>query len=229
MDGTKQTIGVLKDAHKNKDVYVLGSGATLNFVDPDFFKNKITICVNEVGQAYLPKTKYVLSKHHPEAIRHAEQMPKTKVIVSFGDCGNQYAKTLPDLPNLYAFHHKQNMCQLANVKRDWPDQETGLYVSWSSITSAMHFAAYLGAKNIILVGHDCGELDGKTWVKDYGYESGNPSEMAEAKQRNYAFEDQSIAVKQKLKELYNCNIYSLNPFINYNLEGVSYRGRNSIN
>jgi hypothetical protein len=107
------------------------------------------------------------------------------------------------------------------VNRDWPNQETGLYVSWSSITSAMHFAAYLGAKNIILVGHDCGEIDGQSWVKDYGYETGNPSEMAEAKQRNYAFENQSIAVKQRLKELYKCNIYSLNPFINYNLEGVT--------
>jgi hypothetical protein len=224
-----KTISIFKDAHKNKDIYVLGSGATLNFIDPSFFNNKITICVNEVGQTYLPKTQYVLSKHHPEAIRHAEEMLKTKVIVSFGDCGNQYAKSLPELPNLYAFHHKQNMCETANVNRDWPDQETGLYVSWSSITSAMHFAAYLGAKNIILVGHDCGELDGKTWVKDYGYENGNSSDMLEAKQRNYAFENQSIAVKEKLKALYNCNIYSLNPFINYNLEGVSYRGKNSIN
>jgi len=224
-----KTIGIFKDAHKNKDIYVLGSGATLNFIDPSFFNNKITICVNEVGQTYLPKTQYVLSKHHPEAIRHAKEIPKTKVIVSFGDCGNQYAKSLPELPNLYAFHHKQNMCETANVNRDWPDQETGLYVSWSSITSAMHFAAYLGAKNIILVGQDCGELDGKNRVKDYGYENGNSSDMLGAKQRNYAFENQSIAVKEKLKALYNCNIYSLNPFINYNLEGVSYRGKNSIN
>jgi hypothetical protein len=227
--GLNQTIAKLKNIHMNKDIYVLGSGATLNFVDPDFFKNKITICVNEVGQAYLPKTKYVLSKHHPEAIKHAEEMPKTKVIVSFGDCGNQYAKTLPDLPNLYAFHHKQNRCENASVNRDWPDQETGLYVSWSSITSAMHFAAFLGAKNIILVGHDCGELNNETWVKNYGYETGNQLDMNNAKQRNYAFENQSIDVKTKLKALYKCNIYSLNPFINYNLEGVSYRGKNSIN
>jgi len=227
--GLNQTIAKLKNIHMNKDIYVLGSGATLNFVDPDFFKNKITICVNEVGQAYLPKTKYVLTKHHPEAIKHAEEMPKTKIIVSFGDCGNIDTKTLPNLPNLYGFHHKQNMCENANVNRDWPIEETGLYVSWSSITSAMHFAAYLGAKNIILVGHDCGEIDNQTWVNNYGYETQNPSEMLQAKQRNYAFENQSIAVKQKLKELYNCNIYSLNPFINFNLEGISYKGRNSIN
>lgn len=227
--GLNKNILEFKNCHKNEDVYVLGSGATLNFIDPIFFKNKITICVNEVGQTYLPKTRYVLTKHHPEAIRHAEQMPKTKVIVSFGDCGNQYAKTLPDLPNLYGFHHKQNMCENANVNRDWPEEDTGLYVSWSSITSAMHFAAYVGAKNIILVGHDCGELNNETWVKNYGYETNNQIDVNEAKQRNYAFENQSINVKQKLKQLYKCNIYSLNPFINYNLEGVTYRGRNSIN
>jgi hypothetical protein len=228
MDGIKQTIEVFKNIHKNKDIYVLGSGATLNYIDPKFFNNKITICVNEVGEVYLPKTKYVLTKHHPEAIKHAQEMPKTKVIVSFGDCGSQYAQTLPNLPNLYAFHHKLNMCENANVERDWPTQEAGLYVSWSSITSAMHFAAYLGAKNIILVGHDCGELNGQTWVNDYGYEI-NASEAYEAKQRNYAFEKQSISVKEKLQKLYNCNIYSLNPFINYNLEGITYRGKNAIN
>jgi hypothetical protein len=31
----------------------------------------------------------------------------------------------------------------------------------------MHLAAYMGAKNIILIGHDCGTLNGEPNFKDY--------------------------------------------------------------
>ena len=53
------TITGFRNIHKNKDVYVLGSGATLNFIDPKFFYKKITVCVNEVGETYLPTTKFL--------------------------------------------------------------------------------------------------------------------------------------------------------------------------
>jgi hypothetical protein len=46
---------------------VLGSGATLNFIDPKFFSKKITVCVNDVGEVYLPTTKYIVTKYHPES------------------------------------------------------------------------------------------------------------------------------------------------------------------
>jgi hypothetical protein len=226
--GLNNSITIFKNIHKDKDIYVLGSGASLNFIDKSFFKNKITVCVNEVGIVYLPNTKYVLTKHHPEALRHAKSMPKSKIITSLGDCGEQYSTTPPKSENLYFFTHNINKCEHANTK-DWPQGESGIYVSWSSITSAMHFAAYLGAKNIILVGHDCGELNNSSWVENYGYENAHPGDLYGAKQRNLLFENQSIDVKNKLKELYNCNIYSLNPFINFNLENVPYRGKNSIN
>jgi hypothetical protein len=108
-------------------------------------------------------------------------------------------------------------------------EDGSLYVSWSSITSAMHFGAYLGAKNIIMVAHDCGELDDKSWVDGYVYDTWDKTKVEEAKERNKQFEIQSIAVKGKLKQLYGCNVYSLNPFINYNLEGVKFRSYNEIN
>jgi hypothetical protein len=55
-------------------VYVLGSGATLNFIDPKFFHKKITVSVNDVGEIYLPTTQYVVTKYHPEAISYAKQI-----------------------------------------------------------------------------------------------------------------------------------------------------------
>ena len=223
------SITEFKDIHKNKDVYVLGSGATLNFIDPKFFYKKITVCVNDVGEIYLPTTKYVVTKYHPEAIAYARNMPDVNVVVSRGSLGGPYYSALPALKNLYTFDHNINKGPSTSTVIDWPTEDHSLYVSWSSITSAMHFAAYLGAKNIIMVAHDCGELDNKGWVSGYPVESWDKDKVEEAKERNKQFEIQSIAVKNKLKQLYGCNIYSLNPFINYNLEGVKYRSYNEIN
>ena len=210
-------------------MYVLGSGATLNFIDPKFFYKKITVCVNDVGEIYLPTTKYVVTKYHPEAIAYARNMPDVNVVVSRGSLGGPYYSALPALKNLYTFDHNINKGPSTSTVIDWPTEDHSLYVSWSSITSAMHFAAYLGAKNIIMVAHDCGELDDKSWVDGYVYNNWDNSKVEEAKERNKQFEIQSIAVKNKLKQLYGCNIYSLNPFINYNLEGVKYRSYNEIN
>lgn len=224
-----QTISSLKDIHKGEDVYVLGSGGTLNFVDKNFFSNKIAVCVNDVGEVYLPTTQYVVTKYHREAIKWSNTMPDTKVIVSRGNLGNAYYFALPANKNLYTFEHNMNKDLSTSVETDWPQEENSLYVSWSSITSAIHFAAFIGAKNIILVAHDCGILNDDPWVNGYVYQSQSDEDIAKAIERNTQFENQTIHLKHKLQKLYSCNIYSLNPFINYNLEGIKYRGKNSIN
>ena len=221
---------MFKNKHKGEDIYVLGSGATLNYVDKIFFSNKITICVNEVAEIYLPTSQYVVTKYHKDSISLAKKLPDTIVFVSKGDLGSQHTGQLPNLPNLKTFGHNINKDAATSVVTDWPQDEDYIYVSWSSITSAIHIAAYMGAKNIILVGHDCGELGGKNWVDGYVYYNYNDKEkVEEAVERNKRFELQTISLKGKLISLYGCNIYSLNPFINYNLEGVTYRGNNTIN
>ena len=35
-------------------------------------------------------------------------------------------------------------------------------------------------------------------------------------------EPQTLALRAKLKEVYGCNLYSLNPFVNFGLEGHEY-------
>ena len=224
-----QNITSLKDLHKGEDIYVLGSGTTLDFIDKDFFNNKITVSVNDVGVVYLPTTQYVVTKYHREAIDYAQRLPNSKVLVSRGNLGNGDYPELPNnLSNLYYFNHNINKDHETSVN-EWLFDEDALFVSWSSITSAMHLAAYLGAKNIIMVAHDCGELNDKSWVDGYVVYDWSEDSIAGAKERNIKFEKQSVAVKKKLIELYGCNVYSLNPFINYSLEGHKYRGTSVIN
>tara|TARA_Y100000593_G_C4082470_1_gene224508 strand:+ start:35 stop:310 length:276 start_codon:yes stop_codon:yes gene_type:complete len=82
----------------------------------------------------------------------------------------------------------------------------------------------MGAKNIILCGHDCGTIDGQVTIKDY-YKNISP---VQGSLRHYnhwltkSIEGHTIALKKKVKEIYGANVFSLNPFINMGLEGHAY-------
>jgi len=103
--------------------------------------------------------------------------------------------------------------------KDWPTLDNSLVIGSSSIHGSMHLAAYLGAKFIVLVGADCGTLGGAERVDGY-VQGEHPWELYELHLRD---------MKQRLFEMYGCQVYSLNPFINYSLEGTQYRGAASIN
>ena len=85
----------------------------------------------------------------------------------------------------------------------------------------------MGAKSIILVAHDCGTLDGK--VNATGYYTPQNYQISwkqggEAAYRKWVptIENDTIQLKKLLKEKYGCSVYSLTPFINFNLEGHIY-------
>ena len=80
----------------------------------------------------------------------------------------------------------------------------------------MHLACKLGASTVILVGVDCGILDGRANQK--GYESGNlvTSDTIGWLAR---WELHLREVKDRLRAVYQVDFHSLNPFINLNLEG----------
>ena len=106
-----------------------------------------------------------------------------------------------------------------------PDKlpEDGLVVSWSTITTGIHLAAYMGAKNIIICGVDCGTINGSTYFKGYtekDWISGgnNPG----IKNWLAATDSINLQIRNQICKKYNCNIYSLNPFMNFNLDGNEY-------
>ena len=86
----------------------------------------------------------------------------------------------------------------------------------SGIHGAIHLAAHLGAKDIILVGADCGLIDGINNVSEYPI----PTEIFSFKVWN----EHTMILKKWLSENYDTRIYSLNPFINLNLEGHKFEG-----
>jgi len=171
--------------------------------------DKFTIGVNQVFTRF--KTNYLVRKEKQfvkEAL--ASGIP---LIVSMYNCGVPEYGLNPEAD--YVFDHEPN----GGLDLSVIEEGEKIVVSSSSITSAMHIAAVMGAKNIILCGHDCGTLDNKSHFAEYN-EAINGDEWY----RNWIkmIENDTILVRDKLREVYGCHTYSLNPFINFGLEGHEY-------
>lgn len=209
-----------KNIHLEKDIYIICSGKSLDFLDKSFFDNKITIGINQ-SYKYIEPT-YLVRKEH-KFIDLVLQNTSDKVIhfISKGDCGgltkiidNKYN----NIKNIVIFNHEKNYHSLSKL----PDDKNNLVVSYSTITSGIHLAAYMGAKNIILVGHDCGSINKECNFKNYHENTMAQNSTNEYKNWLTMIEEQTIFLKKELKKKYNCNVVSLNPFINFNLEGNTF-------
>ena len=124
-------------------------------------------------------------------------------------------------PNSYMFTHNPR-------KKDFDmelmelDIDEEIIVSRSTVTTAVHIAYYMGAKNIILCGHDGGEIDGKRYYHEYvekDWTSASNWDGIKGCLNN--MERETIALKQLLN-FHEVNICSLNPFINLRLEGTKF-------
>ena len=215
----------LKNIHQGDDIWVLGSGPSMNFISNSFFKNKTTIAVNEVCEHI--NCDYVvvkdLSQDFESVINNLPYI--TKVIASKHECGNTHQSLNRfNFPH-YIFEHTSKIGR-DRIPDEWPDVNNidefsdKIVVSYSTITSAIHIAAYMGARNIIIGGHDCGTIDGKCTIDGYYNKSKPiPGNMDDYVKWLSNIENHTAMVCEKLKEVYGCNIHSINPFINMNLEG----------
>jgi len=213
-----------KNIHKNEDIYVIASGKSCDFIDPTFFDNKITIGINQVYKRF--KCNYYVRKEHKLFNEVLKNIGDSKLFISLFDCGSNIKKFKMSIAlkskRIIVYNHDKNNCKYNGIPKD-----NKLVVSYSTITTGIHLAAYMGAKNIILVGHDSGTLDNEVNFKGYHTESSykiawnkGVSQYTEWVKK---VDNQTIELKKDLKKLYNINVYSLNPFINFNLENHVYK------
>ena len=103
--------------------------------------------------------------------------------------------------NLVVYKHN-NVYELLNNR---------LVVSYSTITTAIHLVALMGAFNIILVGHDCGILDNKCNTLNYHTKKTYKIcwENGEDDYKNCLpkIENYTTKLKNILKKIYDCNTY----------------------
>lgn len=208
-----------KNKYQVSDIYVVASGKSLDFIDNSFFDNEITIGLNQI---YKIKTTYLLRK---ENILLEQSLKDNQDTIHFVSKGNWSCKNdinlctvqKLDFGKVCIVEHDKNNYKLV----DLPD-ENKLVVSWSTITSAIHLATYMGTKNIILVGHDCGSINGQNNVQGYYDDKSLDVDPSKYKSWLDKIEGDTIRLKQLLSDKYKCNICSINPFVNFNLEGNTY-------
>lgn len=217
-------VNELKNKHKGQDIYIICSGKSCDFIDPLFFRNKITIGVNQVYRKF--KTTYLVRKegNYLKKVLN-ESHPSTIHCVTEGDCGGNDKKNVTAYINDKSIHDKKNIFFIKHKKNPHsvqiPDNDNQLIVSYSTSTTAVHLAAHLGAANILLVGHDCGAINGQTNFD--GYYDGIKCIPGKGYNNWLSQVSNDINIFKKwIKEKYDCNVYSINPFTNFRLDGNKF-------
>jgi len=201
-----QDISSLKDAHAGRNIYVVGGGKSLDYYPPNFFNNKIVLAVNQASRI-VPAT-YVVRKEFSGS-------GSVPVIASKHVAGCIDA---PENKADYIFEHRHNTCSKIETSGCHP-LGNKIIVSWSTITSAIHLAAFMGAKAVFLVGHDCATIDGEQTAA--GYYDGVSRFTAPQDYPNWLslIAPQTAFVRDYIMKEYQCPLISLSSFIGLSHEG----------
>ena len=205
----------LTGIHAGQDVWIIGSAASMSHVAPSFFQNKVVIGINYAYRDFpcnwvvskdLGQTEYnelgsflILSRHMWGMYSEGQ----------FGFFGHE---------PFYVFDHVDNQQDQVNLDVIGTDK---VFVGKSSLTSAMHIAAIMGAANIILCGVDGGTLDGELQYERY-HGRARGDDVTEYRDFVSKIMWQTRAVRDRLLAVYGCRTCSLNPFIGFDMEGHVY-------
>ena len=219
-----KSIKELKNKHLKEDIWVITAGSSMDYVPKNLFDNKVTISVNDMVQHF--KSDYLVMKDcmKPKFAHTLEYAKKFNIPLLFSK--HHEGKSQSQLnnvsnPNSYVFEHNPKLNPFKDEINNLKEDE--IINSRSTITTAMHIAAYMGAKNIILCGHDCGTINNKLYYKNYLPAGKHPKQWwGNIEGAISQYEDQTAITREYLKKKYDSNVVSLNPFINFNLENNQY-------
>ena len=158
----QQSIRALYQKYAQQDVYIFGNGPSLFKVKLEDFKDKICFGINYSFEV-MPYMDYILV-HEVETYNSIKNvlpnnkllLPETLVRHHFGDGRVEKGPHRIATTNKEAWIYPiQNPYQKnINAKNVCLNKEATIF-TWSTTThSAIHLAAYMGAKNIFLIGVD---------------------------------------------------------------------------
>ena len=188
------------------DIYIVGSGATLNYIDKSFFWNKTVIALNN---AYLHFDSSFVFTHHHEIAQAVIDSGNRLVVSKHHICHS--AHPVHDFKGVYYYyyHIEQGFCDL-NLDEFGGDV---LCVAGTPVVGAMNLAYKLGADSIILCGVDGGLIDG---VYNYdGYPT--PTQQGHTQRVGSAVLKMANRIREE-----GVGVYSINPFINLGMEGHTW-------
>ena len=201
-----------RNRHAGEDIYVIGSGATLPYYDPSFFDDCVTVAINHGWHHHLDSVDYMVTKYHDLAMEWKDS-DRVGLVVVTKKLRGHVAPVLSERDDCLVVDHNNNPVASFG-SNDWPKKPDALVASHSSITTGMHFAAYMGARRLFIVGADCGALDGKWNIE--GHPTGGTPQTA------VSFERHNRIVKKELEKRYDVRVVSLLPFTTPNMDGHKF-------
>ena len=206
----------LQGTHAGETVWVLGSGPSLNFIDAGFFADKIVISTNFSAESLGFEADFVFSHYHSVI---AQLLPSDiTTFVTLGGDTVSHEAWAGYVPENLVFAEQDSYNAPGSGWDPFtrnPPKEGSLAYGSSSLHGAMHLAAHVGASSIVLVGADCGTINGSHRMQDYPVDGHKPWALYNAHHK---------LMKDWLVNNYGVAIHSLNPFINLNLEGHKFEG-----
>lgn len=197
-------------------VWVIGSGATGRYVSPRFFDGKRCVCVNYAGTNMGLAEFYSVTNHHDDASLIGSQRPDLLVITSEVEQmpPGWQSHPAPPGPNVLKVPTVDQTFDRYTTSHDWPDDPDLFTLGPTSAHLAIHWAAFLGAAHIVLVGVDCGEIDGDHHLPDY---IGNLN--GEAPHLHYELWERTLRDIAGRLRRDGVSVHSLNPWATLALEG----------
>lgn len=206
--------------HAGETIWVLGSGATLDFVDSSFFADKTVVGTNASGLCKNVDG-YVVSNHWGSVQQGAD--------AGYWSIGTETEQVPPQDQHptrpqgdkvLLVPSISQRYAQF-DPELHWPTPGT-FVVGPSSLHLAMHWAVWLGAAHLVLVGADCGLIDNRTNLTGYYDDAIMPQVRKHQHHALWQNKLQRMAVKIRSMGV---SVHSLNPWVTFGLEGHTWSQR----
>ena len=229
-----KSIEELQNSHLDQDIYILCSGPSIDYISRDFFYQKTVISVNGSYAALgIDICQYVVFQDYNEdIIEDIYNAPHAKMVVPERAQGMASLKSFVEweqfffereFPNhnpeqRYYFKHYENSIGELPDFLNWSNPKY-LVINKNTTNTALHFAAHLGAKNIILVGHDGCLIDGEANHKKYWRRFNEGDYKEDYMEWMHGNLELTMLVREKLQLFFGVNIYSLNPFLSFALDG----------
>jgi len=221
MEESSVELEEIKNLYAGETAWVLGSGGTLNHLHPEFFRNKLVVSTNLGPVLFgITRPQFVFSHYHAEADRAAKVASVVVTLEKDTRTRNAWQGEKPANVIFIPQDSYRGPSDQWNPNSTHPPRQDSLVYGSSSLHGAMHLAAYVGAAHIVMVGADCGILDGKVNLDGYGILGG----QGDTDRILSLYERDHNRMKQYLVNTYGVTVYSLNPFINLNLEGHTFVG-----
>jgi hypothetical protein len=208
--------------HAGEDVWVVGSDASVDWFPEGFWEGRTVVGVNKVPM--LLPCAYCVTKADRQKDggsrwiqEQVEALPNLPHIVSKHPNGHiPYGLTEVYGPNVTYFDHEQNRVQHFDAAKDIPSDSGRLLVSWSTLGSALHFAARLGARTVFIAGGSGGRF-GEEWnLATYYKTPENTGALA-------GMSMQAQAIADRLHEMYGTTFVTVLPWANLWFGGVKFQ------